>query len=408
MKVAFTPNGTSIYATTFSKFSDCIRQFPEISIADHLAKLPQDDLRAVLQSILESHLDAKLNEIKLEHPDDARLVARLVAEIDWTLASTASWEVLARMYASDVTNNYTYNLRNVRGESTCFPVLFAMIRDGHIYESEIAYTDRKWISNYDVYKSVINTLRSKRVTIPELFLPGQLLKTRPLEFSPGKFETLIEFLCNKYKETLFRRFQNTHRTVAAQIEYCLSLCNHAQLVGILYDAIAIRFNDDENALINYFKERTIQQGDQTHKLRAQKDVIRYVLAPYLSSEDVIHLAQTNKAWRNFFIAPSTDPTSWSTMYKEKFHHFVPTSFPKKEASWFRLFQQAHFKNTEKWGRKAPPFRTFLKAVNETITDYPADLVYKADRGDFHWRIASSKRRGSKSVNKTPQNPTKQR
>jgi hypothetical protein len=25
--------------------------------------------------------------------------------------------------------------------------------------------------------------------------------------------------------------------------------------------------------------------------------------------------------------------------------------------------------------------TFLKAINETITDYPADLVFKADRGD---------------------------
>jgi hypothetical protein len=101
-----TPNGTSIYATTFSKFSDCNRQFPEISIADHLAKLRQDDLLEVLECILESHLDAKLNEIKLEHPDDARLVAHLVAEIDWTLASTASWEVLARMYASDITFTY--------------------------------------------------------------------------------------------------------------------------------------------------------------------------------------------------------------------------------------------------------------------------------------------------------------
>jgi hypothetical protein len=91
MKVAFTPNGTSIYATSFSKYMDYLRQCG-ISIADHLAKLPQDDLRAVLQSILDSHLDAKLNEIKLEHPDVASLVARLVAEIDWTLASTASWE----------------------------------------------------------------------------------------------------------------------------------------------------------------------------------------------------------------------------------------------------------------------------------------------------------------------------
>jgi hypothetical protein len=294
---------------------------------------------------------------------------------------------------------YMRNLSNVRGESTCIPILIAMMRDGHIYESEIAYTDRKWISNYDVYKSVINTLRSKRVTIPELFLPGQLLKTRPLEFSPGKFETLIEFLCNKYKETLFRRFQNTHRTVAAQIEYCLSLCNHAQLVGILYDAIARPFKGDENAFINALKAQTIQQGDQTHKLRVQKDVVRYVLAPYLSSQDIINLAQTDKAWRNFFAATSADSTAWSTMYKEKFHHFVPTSFPKKEASWFRLFQQAHFKNTEKRGHKAAPFRTFLKAMNETITDYPADLVYKADRGDFHWRIASSKRRGSKLVKK---------
>jgi hypothetical protein len=59
------------------------------------------------ESILESHLDAKLNEIKLEHPDDARLVAHLVAEIDWTLASTASWEVLASMYAWDITFTYT-------------------------------------------------------------------------------------------------------------------------------------------------------------------------------------------------------------------------------------------------------------------------------------------------------------
>jgi hypothetical protein len=83
------------------------------------------------------------------------------------------------------------------------------------------------------------------------------------------------------------------------------------------------------------------------------------------------------------------------------------AFQRRRASWFRLFQQAHFKSKDKWGRKAPPFRTFLKAINETITDYPADLVYKADRGDFHWRIASSKRRGSKSVNKTPHNPTKQ-
>jgi hypothetical protein len=338
MKVAFTPNGTSIYATSFSKYMDYLRQCG-ISVADHLAKLPQDDLRAVLQSILESHLDAKLNEIKLEHPDDARLVAHLVAEIDWTLASTASWEVLASMYAWDITFTYMRNLSNVRGESTCIPILIAMMRDGHIYESEIAYTDRKWISNFNVYKSVLNTLRSKRVTIPELFLPGQLLRTRPLEFSPGKFETLIEFLCSKYKETLHRRFQNTHRTVGAQIKYCLSLCNHAQLVGILYDAIAIRFNDDEIALINYFKERTIQQGDQSYKLRAQKDVVRYVLAPLLSSQDIINLAQTDKAWRNFFTAPSADSTAWSTMYKEKFHHYVPTSFPKKEASWFRLFQQ---------------------------------------------------------------------
>jgi hypothetical protein len=55
-----TPNGTSIYATTFSKFSDCNRQFPEISIADHLAKLRQDDLRAVLRKYFGESLGCKI------------------------------------------------------------------------------------------------------------------------------------------------------------------------------------------------------------------------------------------------------------------------------------------------------------------------------------------------------------
>lgn len=404
-----TPNGTSIFATPYSKCTDYIRQFPERSIADHLAKLPQDELFEALKCILDRHFDAKLNEIKLEHADVPSLVARLIAEIDWTQTSNESWNALARSFASELTQSYQYNLRNERGASTCIPILIAMMRDGHIHKSEISYSNQKRIYLYDVENSVISTLRSNNVTMPELFLqlPEDTVTRRPIEFSLGKRETVIEFLCEEYKQTLLSRFQNTHRSFGAQIEYCLSLCNHAQLVGILYDAIAIRFNDDEIALINYFKERTIQHGDQTHKLRVQKDVVRYVLAPLLSSQDIINLAQTDKAWRNFFTAPSADSTAWSTMYKEKFHHYVPTSFPKKEASWFRLFQQAHFKSKDKWGRKAPPFRTFLKAMNETITDYPADLVYKADRGDFHWRIASSKRRGSKSVNKTPHNPTKQ-
>jgi len=51
-----TRNGTSIYTTSFSKCMDYLRQFPEISIADHLAELPQNDL---LECILESHLDAR-------------------------------------------------------------------------------------------------------------------------------------------------------------------------------------------------------------------------------------------------------------------------------------------------------------------------------------------------------------
>ena len=243
-----TPNGTSIYATPYSKLLDYLSQFPDLSIADHIAKQPQDDVFEALQCILERLFDAKLNEITLEHPDDARLVAHLVAEIDWTLAGTESWYALAARYASALTCNYEYNLRNEPGASTYIPTLLAMMRDGHI--SDVAYSNPRRFYLQDVENSVIKTLRSKHITMPELFLhlPEDALESRPVAFSWCLRETPLEFLCREYKQTLLDRFQNTHRSFGAQIDFCLSLCNPSELKGILYDTIAIR-RDCPNQLL---------------------------------------------------------------------------------------------------------------------------------------------------------------
>ena len=399
-----TPNGTSIYAIVFSKFMDYFRQCG-ISVADLIAMEDDDDVIAALQCIWKKHCDSKVKEIILQNPDITSRVAAFVDEIDWTPANDV-FDVLVETFSRRLISKYfsflSYSPR---------PEFFIMAERCGI--SVNIHSGPENQSYESVLKSVMAAVRSKIAARGKRNTKSELLRLiaqiDPTMFNDRAklvdcYESFLDFLIREYKNTLLNRFQNTYRTVHAQIKFCLSLCNPTECVGILYDTMARRFHGDEIALINFFKAHTTPIADQSYKLHNPKE-ISFLLASYLPSKDVIRLAQTSKAWRNVFAAPSSTKNSlWHTLYKSKFFDIVPTSYPKVGCSWLRIFQYAQYKkNMRLWHFGAAPFREFLREMNETITDYPSDLVFKRKCTEADWIIAANKDKGSKVVKKTNNN-----